>query len=166
MAPRPTPVYKDDSTANFRNESLGSLYPDGAQAMTLFEKATSKIPDQLELLGVFMSNQLTVYEHCLEGMKTSADQRTVKEAQDLASRWPKYTEETMKTIKVITKVCDVIMIEAVGAPKPPEPAPRIGSHDGSQGAPSERQQSWYGGYLSMGGLPSLNPKGYLPNFWH
>jgi hypothetical protein len=164
MAPRPTPAYEDDSTTNFRTESIGSLYPDGVRAMTLFHESTTKIQDRLKLLRALMSDQLTVCERCLDGMKSSVDRRTVKEAQDLASRWPEYTEETMKTIKAITKVCDAIMIEAVGAPKPPDPAPRIGYHDGPQGAPSEREQSWRRGYFSMGGLPSLNVKGYVPNW--
>lgn len=111
--------------------------------MSLFQESTAKIHEQLELFETIMSDQSTVCDNCLEGMKTSADRRTVKAAQDLASRWLVYTGETMKTIKAITKVCDAIMIEAVGAPKSPEPSLRIGY----EGASLEPEQSWQG-YIS------------------
>jgi hypothetical protein len=131
-------AHERDSTANFRNESIGNLYPDGARAMSLFRKSTAKIHEQLELLEAFMSDQSTVCERCLDGMKTLADRRTVKAAEDLASRWFVYTGETMKTIQAITKVCDAIMIEAVGAPKSTEPSLRVGGSP--EGASLE--QSW------------------------
>lgn len=141
-AAQPTRVYEHESIANLRNESIRSLYPDGARAMSSFQESTTKILDQLEILATLMSDQSTVCKHCLEGMKISADRGTVKAAQDLASRWHVYTGEIMETIKAITKVCDAIMIEAVGAPKSPEPSLRIGHDNSAEGAFPELEESW------------------------
>jgi hypothetical protein len=132
-----------DHAASFRNESIASLYPDGAQAMSLFWESTTKIRGQLKVLEAFMSGQSSICKDCLDGMKTLADRQTVKAAQDLASKWLVYTEETMKTIKAITKVCDAIMVEAVGAPKLPEPPLRIGYNGSSNGATPEPGHSQY-----------------------
>lgn len=111
----------------FFEDSIASLHPDGNQAMAAFESAMEEIHANLSRLSIFLTAQHLFCQRGLDSLYHPSHSLTPRQLQEYADSWVTYQSALMKAIKDITRTCDAVMIDAVGAPhhtptSPPEEA--------------------------------------------
>lgn len=152
--------------AEFIDDNIKSLYPDGNEAIKGFIASAQKIHQQLEAFTFFLQTQYQVCDQCLDGLKKPSMALKPKDVQSLATQWTAYQAEIMKSITSITKVCDAIMVEAVAAapPSPPQAPPRMlgyvqESHATGQG---HRNTAIGGAQPTPPRYGPMDPRGWMP----
>ncbi|CCA73655.1 hypothetical protein PIIN_07608 [Serendipita indica DSM 11827] len=117
--PQSTPL---GPIASFVEDSIASLYPDGNQAMAEFESAMEGIHASLSRLSRFLKDQIFVCQRGLDSLYHPSHNLTPRQFQEFTDSWVTYQGALMKAIQDITRICDAVMIDAVGAPRrPPSP---------------------------------------------
>ncbi|CAG7848395.1 SubName: Full=Uncharacterized protein {ECO:0000313/EMBL:CCA73653.1} [Serendipita indica DSM 11827] len=124
-----------DPLEAFLAESGKSLYPDGLRAMALVQNSFDSIQDHLFTLSNLLHQQSETYDRFLTKAKSTLDEPTMKEAQDMAQKWEMYRKDLTEVVNDVFKICDAIMVDATGAPPPVNATQMIGHEDSANEYP-------------------------------
>jgi hypothetical protein len=105
-----------NATIDFAQSDILDILPDGFEAIKTFEMAIGRIYQCLGDLAKFLTAQGDFCQQCLDAIDNPKTPLTLKQTQKYADIWEQNQTDIKKAIMDITRVCNAIMIEALGTP--------------------------------------------------
>jgi hypothetical protein len=92
--------------------------PNGESAMIKFTTACDALRREVVNMGTFFGGQVLACKDYLSAAKGRRRQIPQEEAKQFANKWKEYRESTIKAITEIQKICDAVVVAAVGNAHP------------------------------------------------